>query len=167
MLPRTLLIILLTSFGLSSVLTVSGCGASRVEGDADGVLVPFAVQVDEAFFSRMADHRTSVGTGAGVGFGSGGSTGLGLGFGLGFHATTVYLLGGEHPGEAGSFRRKLSWGENHFVIPLRAGRTVNLTVQAEGGRQGWESVGVLTVAVPAADQVDLKLDRNGVVSTIH
>lgn len=141
-------------------LLCASCGESRSEGDADGIPVTFVIHTDQAFFSRMADHRATVSSGVGVGLGSGGmSTGLGLG--IGFQGTSAYLLGGPHPGEAGSFRRALDWGETRFTVPLRSGRTVTLTAQAEGGRQGWETVGEFTVGAPAADEVDLVLDADG------
>ncbi len=151
---------------LALLAVLCGCGKTRVEGDPDGIPVTFAVHVDAAFFSRMANHSTTVGTGAGVGFGHG-APGLGLGLGIGFRSTTAYLLGGANPGEAGSFRRRLSWGDNRFTIPLRSGRSVTLTAQAEGGREGWESVGEFTVAGPGADEVDLTLDENGSRITVR
>lgn len=139
---------------------IAGCGNTRAEGDPDGIPVTFVVHADRAFFSRMASQRTTVSSGIGVGVGTGGM-GTGLGLGIGFHGTSAYLLGGAHPGEAGSFRHALTWGETRFTVPLRSGRTIILTAQAEGGRQGWETVGEFTVGAPGADEIDLKLDADG------
>lgn len=145
---------------LCASLLCIGCSGSRSEGDPDGIPVTFVIHTDQAFFSRMVDHRTTMSTGLGLGMGSGGmSTGVGLG--IGFRGTSAYLLGGAHPGEAGSFRRSLKWGETRFTIPLRSGRTVTLTAQAEGGRQGWETVGECIISAPAADEIDLVLDATG------
>ncbi len=136
------------------------CGPTRAQGDADGVPVTFTVHAESVFFSRMADHRTSVGSGVGFGVDSGGLS-SGIGLGVGFHGTQAYLLGGEHPGEAGAFRHALSWGDSTFTVPLRSGRRVVLTAQAQDGREGWETVGEFTVLSGSADKVQVVLDANG------
>ena len=139
----------------------AGCAAKRQEGDADGIPVTFTVHTDRVFFSRMLDRSTSVSTGVGVGVGSGGMVGSGIGIGIGYRATVPWLLAGDHPAEASLFRRELDWGETIFTVPLRAGRKVVLTAQAEGGKEGWETVGEFTVAAQSADEVVLTLDAAG------
>lgn len=143
-------------------LLLSGCGESRRDGDADGIPVTFTVHTERAFFSRMSDHRTSVSSGVGVGFGGGGGgIGTGVGLGIGFHGTTAYLLGGDNPNEYGSFRKELSWGDTTFTVPLRVGRVLTLTAQAEGGREGWETIGKVTVAAGTTQNINLVLNADG------
>ncbi|KAH0533739.1 hypothetical protein FGG08_007578 [Glutinoglossum americanum] len=143
------------------LLLCAGCAEKRKEGDPDGIPVAFTVRTDRAFFSRMLDRSTTVSTGLGVGVGSGGMVGSGVGIGFGFHATVPWLLAGDHPAEASLFRRELDWGETTFSVPLRAGRKVVLTAQAQGGKEGWETVGEFTVAAQSADEVVLTLDAAG------
>ena len=143
------------------------CGPKRAEGDPDGLPVTFTVHAESVFFSRMADRRTTVSSGVGMGIGPHLGSGVGVGLGVGFQSTEPYLLGGEHPGEAGSFRKALSWGDTTFTVPLRSGRKVVLTAQAQGGREGWETIGEFTVAAGAADEVQVILDANGGKVTVH
>lgn len=144
-----------------AVLLLAGCASSRRYGDPGGIPVAFEVHVERAFFDNMSNHQWSTGVGAGAGFSNHGSTGLGLGLGLGFSTTSVYLIGGEGAGEAGVFRKQVSWGDNHFTVPLAPGRSLVLGVQAEGGRQGWESLG--SVAIPSGPDphVRIVLDAGG------
>jgi hypothetical protein len=158
-------------FPVGLALVAGGCGApARPEGDVGGMPVTFVIQADEAFFSRMSDHTVTSSSGIGVGLGGGGGgggMGVGLGLGIGYHSTTASLLGGAHPGEAGSFRRRLGWGTTCFTVPLNVGRHIVLTAQAEGGRTGWETIGEFTVANPAADEVEVTLDASGSKISVH
>jgi hypothetical protein len=148
-----------------AILLLSACGEPRRFGDAGGVPVNVTVQVDRAFFSSMQNRQGRPSAGAGIGFGSGGATGVGVGLGLSFSSTQVYLLGGDNVGQGNVFRKEVGWGDNTFEVPLAAGRTLHLTVQAEGGRRGWEAIG--TITVPAQDPtVAIVLDANGAKVTV-
>lgn len=145
------------------VLACGGCGAKRAEGDAGGVPVSFRVTLERPFVSNMGRGGSAgVGVGVGTGVSSSGASSMGVGVGLGFSSTTVYLLGGDETGHAGLFRRKLSWGDNDFTIPITPGRQVALTVQVEGGRKGWEGIGAVTVPVNVAKpNVTITLNQTG------
>lgn len=153
-----------SAFGII-VIACTGCAAKRQEGDTDGIPVSFTVRTQQVFFSRMLDRSATVTTGVGVGMGMGprrhGMVGTGVGVGFGYQGTTAWILGGEHPAEASLFRRELEWGETTFSIPLRPGRKVVLTAQAQGGKEGWETVGEFSVAAQTADEVVLTLDAAG------
>ena len=141
-------------------LVFAGCGQKRRFGDEDGVPTAFSVTLERGFVADMRNRQGRVGVGGGVGFGSGGSV-VGTGVGVSFSPTAVYLVGGDQPGGAQVFRKELSWGENAFTVPLRAGRELHLTVQAQGGREGWESVGVVTIPADPGAVVRLNLASDG------
>lgn len=155
----------LTLLAILSVLLLSACGEPRRFGDNGGAPVTITVQVERPFFSSMENRQGRPSAGAGVGFGSGGMTGVGVGVGLSFSSTQVYLLGGDAVGQGNVFRKELKWGENTFTVPLVAGRTLHLAVQAEGGRRGWEAIGTLTVPAPEPKLV-IQLDSNGAKLTV-
>jgi len=146
--------------GAIACLCAASCSDTRREGDADGVPVVFTVQAESAFFSWMTDRRTSTVTGVGVGT-SGMRSGVGLGVGVGFTGTEIYLLGHEQANRPFLFRRRLSYGDNTFTIPLRPGRTLVLTAQAEGGREGSETVGEIVIPTTAAPTVRVSLTKDG------
>ena len=152
-LPR-LIVAALAAAGL-----LAACGAKRRFGDEDGVPIAFAVTLERGFVADMRNRQGRVGVGGGVGFSSGGGSAVGTGVGLSFSATTVYLLGGEQSGGAQVFRKEIGWGENTFTVPLRAGRELALTVQVQGGREGWEAIG--TVTVPADPAAVIRVDLGG------
>ena len=127
-----------------ALLLLAGCGGSRQMGDIGGVPVEFEVQLDRSFVKAMENRQGRLGASAGVSVGSGG-TRSGLGFGLSFSSTNVYLYGGNGPGQAGLFKKKLKWGVNQFTIPVNVGRKVVFSVVVSGGRSGWESIGNYTV----------------------
>ena len=133
-----ILLICLSIVVLLSLL--SSCGGSRQMGDIGGTPVEFTVDLDRSFVSAMENRQGRLGASAGMTVGSGG-TRTGLGFGLSFTSTSVYLYGGNAPGQANVFRKKISWGSNEFTIPMNVGRKVVFTVVVSGGRRGWESVG--------------------------
>ena len=148
-----------------AVLLLSACGEPRRFGDTGGVPVTVTLKVERPFFSSMENRQGRPSAGAGVGFGSGGMSGVGVGIGFSFSSTQVYLLGGDAVGQGNIFRKEVGWGDNTFIVPLTAGRTIHLTVQAEGGRRGWEAIGAITV--PAQDpKVDIVLDNNGAKFTV-
>jgi hypothetical protein len=137
----------LTALSCLAVLVLVGtsaCGAKRAEGDAGGRPVAFHVTLERAFVSTM-ERRVSTGVGVGTGISSSGASHMGVGLGVGFSSTQVYLLGGSGSGSASAFRKPLSWGTTDFTVPLTPGRQLTLTVQCEGGRQGWESLGTITI----------------------
>ena len=65
--------------------------------------------------------------------------------GVTFSSTQIYVLGGDAIGQADVFRQEVKWGDNTFTVPLTPGHVLQLTVQAEGGRRGWEALGSITV----------------------
>jgi hypothetical protein len=150
----------LTILAIVIGIALSGCGEPRRFGDPNGIPVTVKAKVERAFFSSMENRQGRPSVGAGGGFSSGGSSSIGVGVGLHFSSTQVYLLGGDAVGQGNVFRQEVKWGDNSFTVPLTAGRTLHLMVQAEGGRRGWESLGSITV--PAKDPtVTLVLDGNG------
>lgn len=155
----------LVILGFLAVLLLSACGEPRRFGDTGGVPVTVTLKVERPFFSSMENRQGRPSAGAGVGFGSGGMTGVGVGVGFSFSSTQIYLLGGDSVGQGNVFRKEVKWGDNTFTVPLSTGRTLHLTVQAEGGRRGWEAIG--TITVPAQDpKVDIVLDGNGAKFTV-
>lgn len=135
---------------LIATCVLPACGKKRRYGDEGGTPVTVRVALDRAFVSDMRNRQARLGLGVGAGFSSRGGTGIGTGLGLSFSATTVYLVGGDGPGQGQVFRQEIEWGENTFTVPLAPGRTLHLTVQVEGGRQGWEAIG--SVEIPRAPQ---------------
>lgn len=155
----------LAALAFIAVLLLTACGEPRRFGDANGVPVTINLKVERAFFSSMENRQGRPSAGAGVGFGSGGHTGVGVGIGFSFSSTQVYLLGGDSVGQGNVFRKEVKWGDNTFNVPLAAERTLHLTVQAEGGRRGWEAIG--TITVPAQNPaVTILLDGNGAKVTV-
>ncbi len=141
-------------------LTAVGCGQKRRYGDDGGVPTAFAVTVEKAFVADMQNRQGRVGVGGGVGFGSGGAS-SGVGVGVSFSPTVVNLLGGEQSGGAQVFRQELSWGENTFAVPLTPGRELTLTVQVQGGREGWEGIGSVTIPEQPGSVVTVRLLASG------
>ena len=60
--------------------------------------------------------------------------------------TSVFLLGGDGPGQARLLRTELEYGLTIIDLPIRPGRQVTLTMQAYGGYEGWETLGTFTAA---------------------
>jgi hypothetical protein len=147
---------------LLALLPVAGCGSTRRYGDAGGVPVPFDVRLERSFVHDMQNRQWRPSVGAGAAFGSGGYSSYGTGVGLSFSSTEVYLLGGDGPAESQIFRREISWGDNSFSVPLAVGHVVHLTVMAQGGREGWESIGTITVPNAIDPRVRIVLDRDSV-----
>jgi hypothetical protein len=153
---------------LCALAVVGGCGDERRYGDPGARLVAFNVHLERAYIRQLADRRIGVGVGAGESWSSSGASGTGIGVGLTFSTTTVTLFGGDGVAEAQVFRQELKWGDNAFAVPLTPGRALYLMVRAEGGHEGWESIGSLTV--PPADAanpaVTIVLGGNGRTVTV-
>ena len=151
-----------TLLALSAILCLAvGCGAKRRYGDEGGTPVTMRVTLDRAFVSDMKNRQGRVGVGVGAGMSSGGGSSIGTGVGLSFSSTTVYLVGGDGPGQGQVFRKEIEWGESSFSVPLTPGRTLHLTVQVEGGRQGWEAIGSVEIPRAPAPTVDVVLGAAG------
>ena len=147
---------------LAACLGAGGCSETRREGDVDGVPVTFTVQAESAFFTWMTDRHASHTTALGVGVGGMRSgVGVGVGMGVGYSGTEIYLLGSEQPNRSFLFRKRLSYGENTFTIPLKPGRTLVLTAQAEGGREGSEVVGEIVIPTTGTPAVQVMLTKDG------
>jgi hypothetical protein len=144
-----------------SCMAIGGCGEPRRYGDTGGAPVKFQVKLEKPFFDAMSNRQWRPSVGAGAGFSSGGHSGVGAGVGFTFSSTEVFLLGGEAVAQADVFRQELKWGDNAFTVPLTPGRTLTLTVQAEGGREGWESLGTITVPNAPDAQVAITLAAGG------
>jgi len=152
---------------LALVALLAGCGGTaRRFGDDGGVPVAVVIDLDRSFVNEMRNRqaRPSVGAAVGVssgghGYGSGVATGVGIG--LSFSSTTVYLMGGEGPGQAQVFRQELKWGAQSFTVPLTPGRTLHLSVQAQGGREGWEVIGTVLVPAGPEPRINLTLGSSG------
>ncbi len=142
-----------------AALVLSGCGEPRRHGDVDGQPVAFQVRLEPAFLATMVDH--SARSGVMVGSGPGG----GIALGVAVADTEVYLLGDDRPRKERVFRQKLVWGNNDFAIPLKPGRTLSLTVEATGSRQGWDAIGTLTVPDPLGGKIGIRLDERGTTWT--
>ena len=155
---RTHLILLVLSAALCLAV---GCGTKRRYGDEGGTPVTMRVTLERAFVSDMKNRQGSVGVGVGAGISSGGGSSIGTGVGLSFSSTTVYLVGGDGPGQGQVFRKEIEWGESSFSVPLMPGRTLHLTVQVEGGRHGWEAIGAVEIPRSPAPTVDVVLGASG------
>ncbi|MBA3709704.1 MAG: hypothetical protein H0W83_12900, partial [Planctomycetes bacterium] len=131
-----------------------------------GVPVAFTVHLERAYVHEMRNRQFRPSVGAGAAFGSNGTSSYGTGVGLGFSSTQVYLLGGDGVAESQVFRRELRWGDNSFSVPLTPARVLHLTVQVEGGREGWESIGNITIPTAIAPQVRIVLDHAGGAVTV-
>jgi hypothetical protein len=146
-------------------LVLSACGQPRRFGDDGGVPVTFNVRLERGFVSDMKNRQARPSVGAGVGVGSGGHSSFGTGVGVTFTSTIVYLLGGDVPGSGQVFRKELEWGANTFQVPLRPGRSLTLTVQVQGAREGWESIGQITAPEQPGSTVHVTLlDAGGTVA---
>ena len=151
----------LTLAAVAAILLLTGCGEPRRYGDTGGTPTAFTVSLDRAFVNGFENRQGRPSVGGGVGFSSGGGSYSGVGVGLSFSSTQVYLLGGEKIGQGEVFRQELKWGENNFSVPLTPGRTLYLTITAEGGRRGWEGIGSLVVPQDAAPTAHIVLGAEG------
>jgi hypothetical protein len=153
---------------------IAGCGDQRAVGDPGGVPVEFAVRLESAFLSEYHRGGSSyVGFGVGhvhsdpwhhhhPGFHDPWDPWWGGSYADGPYGSTPTLLAGDGPSQGQLFRRHLSFGDNRFTIPVRAGRTVTLTFQVDGDYQGWETLGEFVAADRPGQVVTVSLTRDGV-----
>ena len=139
------------------VLAITGCGSRRY-GDPDGRPTVFEVTLQRDFVAGM-HRRSPVGLGAGVSVGRGGIR-PGIGLGITARSTSITLLAGEDVGSGRCFRQSLRWGRNRFTVPIRSGRDLVFTIQAQGGREGFERIGALTIT-GERPLVTIDLDADG------
>ncbi|MFW5751522.1 MAG: hypothetical protein ACOCZK_07750, partial [Planctomycetota bacterium] len=121
--------------------------------------VTFDVQLDREFVRTMHNRQGRVRMGMAVRGGSGGLT-VGPRLGIGFASTKVHLLAGKNVGSGRLFQQALHWGQNQFVVPINQGREVVFTIDASGGRSGWEGIGSVTIT-GNRPLVSLDLDGDG------
>jgi len=140
---------------------LTACGEPRRFGDIGGTPTSVRVTLDRAFVSGMQNRQAHVDVGVGGSVSSSGHSSIGTGIGLSFSSTTVYLLGGENAAEGQIFRKEIKWGEGTFTVPLTPGRTLHLTVQVQGGREGWEAIGSVVIPVTANPTVTIGLSDAG------
>ena len=152
----------------------SGCGGPafrHAHGDPDGISTVIEVEISRQYVRDLRNHgpggREYVVYGSGfVGSAWGGYGHRGYPYGYcppSYHhsidpffsgdaswggpaPTSVYLLGGDGPGQARLLRTELEYGLTIIDVPIRPGRPVTLTVQAYGGYEGWETLGTFTAA---------------------
>lgn len=143
------------------ILVLAGCGTPRRFGDVDGKPILVQVHLQRAYVRSLSDRNVGIGAGVGVGVGSGGHSHTGVGIGLSFSSTQVYLLGGDATGQGNVFRKQISWGSNSFEVPLTPGRTLAFTVQVQGGYEGWEGIGTVTIPETGAHTIRIDLLGEG------
>jgi hypothetical protein len=151
----------------SALLCICSCGKPRRFGDEGGVPATFTVHLERAFVGGMKNRQARPSLGVGAGIGSGGHSSFGTGVGLTFSSTVVHILGGEEPGSGNVFIKEIEWGDNTFTVPLTPGRTLTLSVEASGGREGWESIGTLTVPQESGSEIHLDLTESGGTATVR
>jgi hypothetical protein len=143
------------------------CGTPRRFGDADGQPVSFHVELDREYVRSLSDRQVSTSMGVGVGSSSHGGRSAGVGVGVSFSSTQVYLLGGDAAAQGNVFRKQISWGDTEFTVPLTAGRVLHLTVQVQGGYQGWEAIGPVTIPDLANQHVAVTLFADKISATVE
>lgn len=139
------------------VLALTACGQARPTGDAGGVPLTVQVVLVRTYANELAHVQTSttvVGPSWGPADGPSRSdpyferNGLGdAGWSRRYDEPRLqpWLLAGDGPREGRLFRVALDWGQTDFTVPVRAGRTVVLTLQTHGDRDAWEEVGRFTM----------------------
>jgi len=60
--------------------------------------------------------------------------------------TVLTLLIGDGPAEGQLLRARLMPGSATWTVPMRAGRTAVVSLQASGGREGWREIGRFSAA---------------------
>jgi hypothetical protein len=75
----------------------------------------------------------------------------------------VFLLAGNGPAEDEVFHRRIHPGHHAFVALVNPGRTVTLSIQADGNRTGWKVIGHFTAAGQDGGRVHIILDADGSV----
>ena len=165
-------------------LVLAGCGGPYVrqaKGDPDGVAMQIEVQISHDYVRDLRNRgpggREYVAYSSGF---YGGWWGGYRGYGAcppgyrypydpfwtsdvywaGPAPTTVYLLGGDGPGQARLMRTELDYGTNLIDLTVRPGRQVTLTLQAYGGYEGWEEIGRFTAADRPGQRVVIDLKEH-------
>ena len=156
------------------MLGFSGCGGPtfrHAHGDPDGIPTVIEVEISRQYVRDLRNRgpggREYVVYGSGVvGSAWGGYGHRGYPFGYcppSYHhsvdpffysdaswggpaPTSVFLLGGDGPGQARLLRTELEYGLTIIDLPIHPGRQVTLTVQAYGGYEGWETLGTFIAA---------------------
>ena len=169
---------------VATTLILAGCGGPYVRqapGDADGVAVQIEVQISRDYVRDLRNRgpggREIVAYNTGF---YGGWWGGYRGYGAcppgyrypydpfwtsdvywtGPAPTAVYLLGGDGPGQGRLMRTELDYGTNLIDVAIRPGRQVTLTLQAYGGYEGWETVGVFTASDKPGQRVVIDLKEH-------
>ncbi|MBA3686140.1 MAG: hypothetical protein H0W72_13005 [Planctomycetes bacterium] len=163
----------------------AGCSsrpALRANGDPDGVSVSFGVTYDREVLDALMPGGPGFSRNVVVqsGYYAGGPWGDPFGhpwhhhhhhhhgwYGHGFvgaplayePSTSLSLLAGDGPAQAQLFRLRVSESSESFSLPIRAGRRVVVTLQASGGRQGWQVLGEFDAA--PGQIVRISLDGSG------
>ncbi|MBA3549044.1 MAG: hypothetical protein H0X45_04075 [Planctomycetes bacterium] len=170
----------LIALSLPLIIALAGCGQQRAQGDPDGVPVAFTVRVDPAFVADY--HRGGASTYVGFhhhhhhhsryrsdpwhhGWHDPWDSWYGGSGYVGSEPTTLVLLGGDGPTQAQVFRKRIAFGDNDFVIPIRAGRSVTLSFQADGGIEGWETLGTVSIGDQPGQVVAVAMTADGVTLT--
>jgi hypothetical protein len=138
-------------------LGLTGCAPRPPAGDEGGVLVSVQVDIDGDYLAAYPRKPVQLSLGLGVGLGGGASVG-GLGIGMAVEGTRAYLIGERGVGMADAFRYPVSRGTTEFMVPLRPGRPLALTIQVFGDREGWEHLGTLTLPDPLMEGTTVALD---------
>lgn len=152
--------------GVVGALVAPACGEPRRFGDTDGQPVTMLVHLNRSFLSRMTNMQGRASVGAGAGFSPGGGAFMGSGLSFSFSTTEVDLLGGDVEFDAGVFDQQVHWGDTAFEVPLQPGRRLFLTLQANGGREGVESLGSILVPASGPARVEVTLSAAEAVIVI-
>jgi hypothetical protein len=134
---------------LALTCLMSACGSARYEGDMGGVRMQIQTHLEGGFLTSMhplPSHGSISSATENASPPVGGAT-IEPGFALDSVKMTLIAYDGATHNEV--FRRSLIWGDTSFSIHLIPGHRLTLEVFAEGGREGVESLGPITV--PAAN----------------
>jgi len=161
--PRSRLIPAL--FGIAALaMALAGCGSSspraqRVIGDPGGVAIRFTVDFTWQYLDTMGPLVTAYpNTYVAPSPYDGTPT---LYYSAGYQH--VFLLAGDGPAEDEVFHRRIHPGHHAFVALVTPGRTVTLSIQADGNRMGWKVIGHFTAAGQDGGRVHIILDADGSV----
>ncbi len=142
-------------------LALGGCVQQRHQGDAHGTPVAVQVHLERGFVRHMRNRQWSASASADATYAPPTAGAPAVGIGVVFTTTSVRIFGGAGPGQAQVFSHQLCWGENHFSVPLEPGRQLVLTVQAEGGHEGAESLGRISIPSRGRPQLSISLTAAG------
>ena len=158
------------AIGLAVLLLLAACGerqpSARIGGDAGGVPVTVTAHYDREALGALAQGagftRTVVIEREGFSdpfwshhhhhYHHHAWPGRGMAY---EPATSLTLLIGNGPAEGQVLRARLVPGTNTWTVPLRPGREAVVSLQADGGREGWREIGRFTAAGGAQVAVHL------------